>query len=208
MNPTYKNSTQDTEHSTANLAEHLSDQVREGGKAAGRVADATTTAKHKIEDAGDSITDKVDDVKSAAEDALAEGQSRVGKVLRKAQDTAGEAKDAIVAGAGSTYAAVRDAAVEKADQARESLSDVGDRLAATLQNATAESDPLKSRVLTSVAHGLTSASDTLRERSVADLTADVKSLARRGCLHGSRGRGGLCSGAVHPLFLPAPDGRA
>jgi gas vesicle protein len=180
MNPTYKNSTQDTEHSTANLAEHLSDQVREGGKAAGRVAeDATTTAKRKLEDAGDSIADKVDDVKSAAEDALSEGQSRVGKVLRKAQDTAGDAKDAIVAGAGSTYAAVRDAAVEKADQARESLSDVGDRLAATLQNATAEGDPLKSRVLTSVAHGLTSASDTLRERSVADLTADVKSLARR-----------------------------
>jgi hypothetical protein len=65
--------------------------------------------------------------------------------------------------------------------ARESLSDVGRRLASTLERASAEgdSDALKSRVLTSVAHGLTSASDALRQRSVVDLTEDVKALAKR-----------------------------
>lgn len=180
MNAGHKNNSQETEGTTANLAEHLADNVRQGGKAAGRVAeDATTAAKRMIEGAGDQLRDTVDDVKSAAEDALSDGQSRVAQVLRKAQDTAGDAKEAIVAGAGSTLAAVRDVAVEKADQARETLSDVGDRLAATLQHATTEGDPLQSRVLTSVAHGLTSASDSLRHRSIADLTADVKALAKR-----------------------------
>lgn len=180
MNASYKNNAQETEAAAANLAENLADKARQGVKAAGRAAeDVTTTAKRKFEDAGIQLHHTVDDVKSAAEDVLSDGQSRLAQVVRKAQDTAGDAKEAIVAGAGATLAAVRDVAVEKADQARETLSDVGDRLAATLQHATTEGDPLQSRVLTSVAHGLTSASDSLRHRSVADLTADVKALAKR-----------------------------
>lgn len=171
MNATYKTSTKD-----------IGEQVHEGGKAALRVAeDATTAMKRTAEDAVDSARDMASDASETVSDAMDEGRSRLGSALKTAQDTAVEAKDAIVAGAGQTLATVRDVAVEKADAARESLSDVGERLAATLKRASDDSseDALKSRVLTSVAQGLTSASDMLRERSVADLTSDVRSLARR-----------------------------
>ena len=57
----------------------------------------------------------------------------------------------------------------------------GERLAATLQRASddADGDALKSRMLGSVAQGLTTASDALRQKSVSDLTADVRTLARK-----------------------------
>lgn len=119
--------------------------------------------------------------KDAAAEVLAEGQSRLSGAVRKATDTAQDAKDAIMAGAGSALGAVRDVAVDKADAARDSLSDAGERLAATLNGAAADSDDdaLKSRMLSSVAQGLTTASDALRQRSVTELTSDVKALARQ-----------------------------
>jgi ElaB/YqjD/DUF883 family membrane-anchored ribosome-binding protein len=181
MNATYKNDAKDVEQSITDAAGNLSDKVREGGKAAMQAADdVTSAAKRTAAGAVDGLRDVVDEARDAAGDALAEGQSRLGGAIRKATDTASEAKDAIVAGAGSALGTVRDVAVEKADAARESLSDVGERLAATLNNASgADDDALKSKVLSSVAQGLTSASDALRQRSVTDLTSDVKSLARR-----------------------------
>jgi hypothetical protein len=115
------------------------------------------------------------------QDATESGTSRINGALNKVQTTATEAKEALVAGAGTTLANVRDIAVEKADEARETLSDVGERLASTLERASTENggDVLKSKVLSSVAHGLTRASTTLRQRSVADLTEDVRILAKR-----------------------------
>lgn len=182
MNANDKDNLRKMEQGFSDAAGSMSDAARDGGKAASRMAgDAAATAKSRIDDAGDTLRDTARSVKDSAEDALDEGRSRVGEVLRKAQDRAVDAKDAIVAGAGSTLAAVKDVAVDKADSARESLSDVGERLAATLQRASAEGDDdaLKSRMLTSVAQGLTSASDALRNRSVVDLTSDVKALARK-----------------------------
>lgn len=158
------------------------DQLRESGKTAMRAAeDMADSAKRKLNEVSDSVRDTAEDVKDAAADAMEDGRSRMGDALRKVQGTAHDARKALVAGAGSTLATVRDVAVEKADEARGSLSDVGQRLAATLERASSEgeSDALKSRVLTSVAHGLTTASDALRQRSVADLTSDMKTLAKR-----------------------------
>lgn len=182
MNASDKDTLRKLEQGASEAVGNVTDAVRDGGKAAARMAgDAADTAKDRIGDAGDALRDTAKSVKDGAEDALEEGRSRMGSVLHKVQDKAVEAKDAVVAGAGSTLAAVKDVAVDKADAARESLSDVGERLAATLQRASAESDDdaLKSRMLTSVAQGLTSASDALRQRSVADLTSDVKALARK-----------------------------
>ena len=144
-------------------------------------SDLTSAAKRTASDMADEARDMADDAKDAVSDAVAEGQSRLGGMIRKAGDTAADAKDAIVAGAGSALGTVRDVAVEKADAARETLSDVGERLAETLKTASddGEADALKSRVLSSVAQGLTSASDVLRQKSVTDLTADVKTLARK-----------------------------
>jgi hypothetical protein len=137
--------------------------------------------KSALHAASDSVAETVDQAAETVRDAAETGASRIGDTLRKAQDSAAQAKDALVAGAGSTLASVRDIAVEKADEARETLSEVGERLASTLERASAEdpNDALKSRVLASVAQGLTRASTTLRQRSVADLTDDVRLLAKR-----------------------------
>ena len=172
MNGSYKKSADQHDASSgSNLAEALAETAREGGEAAmEKVADAKHAGQRKLDET-------IDSVKERASDAMDEGRSRMSAVMNKAQG----AKEAIVAGAAPTLAAVRDVAVEKADEARESLSDVGERLAATLQRSAAgeDADALKSRVLSSVAQGLTQASDVLRQRSVADLTSDVKMLARR-----------------------------
>ncbi len=182
MNANDKDNLRKLELGASDAVGTVTDAVRDGGKAAARMAeDAAATARERIGEAGDALRDTAQSVKDRAEDALDEGRSRISSVLHKVQDKAVDAKDAIVSGAGSTLAAVKDVAVDKADAARESLSDVGERLAATLQRASVEGDDdaLKSRMLSSVAQGLTSASDALRHRSVTDLTSDVKALARK-----------------------------
>lgn len=141
----------------------------------------TQSYTQNANDTDEKVTRAVDDAgktaREMADTATEAVESSVSAVKRKAVD----AKDALVAGAGSTLETVKDVAVEKADAARASLSDVGERLAATLERASAESDSdaLKSRVLSSVATGLTTASDALRQRSVSDLTSDIKTLAKR-----------------------------
>lgn len=168
MNGSYNKS---TDENGANLAQNLADKASETGTAAMNKAGQAMDAGKRTFD------ETVDKVKDGASEAMEEGRSRMASVMDKAQD----AKEAIVAGAGSTLSAVKDVAVDKADAARESLSDVGDRLAATLERSveSEDGDALKSRVLGSVAQGLHQASDALRERSVVDLADDVKALARR-----------------------------
>ncbi len=127
-----------------------------------------------IADTAEELGDKTRDLASKAADQM---ESGLNAVKRKAS----EAKVAISEGAGAAAETVKDTVVEKADAARETLSDVGSRLAATLERASADadSDALKSRLMSTVAQGLTSASDALRQRSVSDLTADVRTLARK-----------------------------
>lgn len=136
--------------------------------------DTATAAANKAMRAVDEAGDTARDMADTATDAVESGLSAV---KRKAADT----KDAIVSGAGSTLETVKDVAVEKADAARETLSNAGERLAATLERASSETDgdALRSRMLSSVAQGLTTASDALRQRSVTDLTADIRDLAKR-----------------------------
>lgn len=182
MNATDKDNLRKLEQGVSDAAGTVAEAVRDGGRAAVRATeDAAASAKARIDDAGETLRDTAKSVKDSTKEAIDEGRSHMGAVLHKVQDKVVDAKDAIVSGAGSTLAAVKDVAVDKADAARESLSDVGERLAATLQRASTggDADALQSRMLTSVAQGLTSASDALRQRSVADLTSDVKALARR-----------------------------
>ena len=182
MTASYKNAAKDVEGTVTSAAETLGETARDSGKIAMQaVEDGTTAAERTASGVIETARDMAADAGDMAGDALAEGQSRLGGVIRKATDTASDAKDAIMAGAGSALGTVRDVAVEKADAARETLSDAGERLAATLKGAAADSDDdaLKSRMLSSVAQGLTTASDALRQRSVTDLTSDVRTLARK-----------------------------
>ncbi len=163
-----------------NMADKAQEKLRDASKSTMRAGeDAGTSVKRKVEDVSDMAHDKAGDLADSMKSDDAAGG--MGGLVRKAQDTAYQAKDAVMNTAGSTFNAVRDVAMEKAEDARESLSSVGDRLAETLQRASGEedSDALKSRVLTSVAQGLTTASDALRQRSVSEIAEDVKLLAKR-----------------------------
>lgn len=156
--------------------------ARQQGKAALRATeDAVRDARHKAADLADDARDLAAEVKGAAADTVDAAQSRIGDMAHKARRTASEAKDAMVDSAGATFSALRDGAVQKADDARETLSDVGDRLAETLNRASEQDrgDALKSRLFSSMANGLTSASDVLRQRSVTDLSHDLRAVARR-----------------------------
>jgi len=180
MNASDKDTSQGGQMQSGSTGE-MERKGQDGSKSAMRGSETGSGAKQGTADIGKSVRDAASSMKEQATDAMEEGRSRASGMVGKAQDMAQDAKEAIVSGAGSTLSAVKDVAVEKADMARESLSDVGQRIAATLERASAEgdNDALKSRVMTSVAQGLSTASDALRQRSVADLTSDVKELAKR-----------------------------
>lgn len=98
-----------------------------------------------------------------------------------AKDTVRDLASDVSSQAADTAAAVRDSAVERLDDARDALSESGDRLAETLRRAAEEpeSGSVQSRVLSAVAGGVSTAANTLRDRSVSDIVADVRALAQR-----------------------------
>ena len=155
---------------TAKFRKTIDDAEAALADAAGRVAATAGSARETIAEAAGS-----------AAEAAGMARERMGDMIQKAKDSAGDARDAVVAGAGAGLSALRDTAIERADGARESLSDAGDRLAATLERASEQedADAIRSHVYASVARGVTSASEMLRQRSVTDLTADLRDLARR-----------------------------
>ncbi|MEI2804579.1 MAG: hypothetical protein V9G18_01100 [Albidovulum sp.] len=159
---------------TAKFTKTLDEAEAAVSDAAERVAGTAESARDKLAGAAESVAE------TSAETAEA-ARGRMGDMIRKAKDGAEGAKDAVVASAGAGLSSLRDTAIERADDARELLSDAGDRLAATLERAAEgeDADAIRSRVYTSVARGVTSASDMLRQRSVTDLTADLRDLARR-----------------------------
>lgn len=139
----------------------------------------------KVDAAVTKVTATVKEGRKAAEQLAAEAINKTQDDVTAAQDVTA----AIVAQAGEALALVRGAAVDTTEAARETLVDVGDRLAAILQRATnitgdttggeTGGDALTARVLGSVADGVSSVSRALRQRSVADLAADTKALARK-----------------------------
>ena len=104
--------------------------------------------------------------------------------VKNAADTIGtklsDAAEAARETAGEIAGEVKDRAINRADAARETLSEVGDRLAASLQDSLADQDDtLKTRLMTTVAESLQGASDALRQRSVSELGDDLRVMARR-----------------------------
>lgn len=152
----------------------MADGKRQASDFAQNAREMADDLANKAEDIADDMADKADDMADAA-------ASRVSAVVSKVKSTAQAARDSVMDTAGPALAGLRDAALEKADVARESLSDVGNRLADTLSRAAEgpQADALKSRAFSSMATGVASASQMLRERSVADLSADVRAMARR-----------------------------
>jgi hypothetical protein len=120
------------------------------------------------------VKNKLEDTAHAARETIA---SAAEMTKTAAQDMAAQ----VSAKAASAASSVRDAAAEQVDHARDALGDSGDRLAETLRRA-ADQPPegsMQARVLSAVAGGVSSAADTLRSRSVSEMAADVRDLARR-----------------------------
>jgi hypothetical protein len=112
------------------------------------------------------------------------GLRKVDQAVSKATEAAQDGRKAAVRLAGEAEEAVRglkDRAEDEVDAARETLSQVGERLAATLRTASdAAGDALpSSRVFDTVADGVSSVSQALRQRSVGELASDVKTLAQK-----------------------------
>ncbi len=131
-------------------------------------------------------------------------------VMKSASHAADVAKDTVrdlaadvSSQAADTAAAVRDSAVERLDDARDALSDSGDRLAETLRRAAEEPAPgsMQARVLSAVAGGVSSAAHTLRDRSMSEMVADVRALARRN--PGAFAAGAAVAGFALARFLRA-----
>jgi hypothetical protein len=104
-------------------------------------------------------------------------------IAASAVDTATDAGRTVAAGvkthASETLETVKDAAVEKAGVARDSLVDAADRLADQLEAEASDVDGVSARVLTGLASGVTTVSDRLRGRNLGDLLADAQDYARR-----------------------------
>lgn len=120
-----------------------------------------------------------------------------------AKDTMRDLASDVSSQAAHLGAAVRDGAVEQLDGVRDALSESGDRLAETLRRAAEEpvSGSVQSRVLTAVAGGVSTAANTLRDRSVTDIVADVRALAQRN--PGAFAAGAAVAGFALARFLRA-----
>ena len=123
----------------------------------------------------------VKELGDTARDLASKASERVETEVETARGKLSDAKAAIIDGAAATMETVTETVAGKTDAARETLADAGARLAQTLERASVgeDTDALKSRLLSSVSQGLTAASDALRQRSVSELTADVRTLARK-----------------------------
>lgn len=141
----------------------------------------TQTLNKTASEAGKKALRAVDDAGETAREMAGVAADAVESGIETVKRKAADARAAIASGAGAALGTARDVALEKADAVRETLSDAGERLAATLERASTDrpADVLPARVLSTVADGLSSASQALRDRSVGELTADVRALARR-----------------------------
>lgn len=153
------------------------------------------------------LKDQADATLDAAHRVADDVQTKVSGLAEKASDTARAVASDLSARASDAATAVRDTAVEQMDNARDALGESGDRLAETLRRAAAEpaAGSLQSRVLSAVAGGVSTAADTLRDRSVSDIAADLRDLARRN--PGVFAAGAAVAGFALARFLRASQRR-
>jgi hypothetical protein len=145
------------------------------------------TMKSKLEETADAARETVSTAAEATKSAAQNLASQVSSHASIAAST------------------VRDAAVEQVDNARDALGDSGDRLAETLRRAAERpaEGSVQARVLSAVAGGVSTAADTLRNRSVSEIAADVRDLARRN--PAAFAAGAAVAGFVLARFLRASD---
>ena len=123
-------------------------------------------------------TDKLkQNLHDTAEAAKATAYSAVDLARDTGETLASEASSRAARVAG----AVKDAVVDRADSARNSVASAGDRLADSLRNAAerVHDGGVPERMLSAVADGVGSAAENLRGQNAADLIADLRGFAGR-----------------------------
>jgi hypothetical protein len=134
----------------------------------------------------------------------------------KARETATAALDAateagrtataeVKAHATDTLHAVREAAGERTEAARDTLVNAGERLAETLQAEAHSVDGVPSRLLNGLASGVTTVTDGLRGRTLGDLLAEAQGYAKRN--PGTFALGAAVAGFALARFLRASSTR-
>lgn len=117
-------------------------------------------------------------------------EDKLARTAEKAKETATAAKDMaleagrtvkaeVTAHAAEAVGNMRDAAGERAGEARDTVVAAGDRLAQKLQTEADATEGVPSRILSGLAGGVTTVADGLRGRTLGDLLADAKDYARR-----------------------------
>jgi aspartokinase len=134
---------------------------------------------------------------------------RARETAAAAMDVASEAgrtvKTEVKAHAAETLHTVREAAGERAEAARDTLVDAGERIADTLQTEAKAVDGIPSRLLSGLAGGVTTVTDGLRGRTLGDLMADAQGYALR---HpGTFAVGAAVAGFALARFLRASSAR-
>ncbi len=138
-------------------------------------------------------------------DSLQDGAETAVKTVSHAADVAKDKMRHVVSDATDAAATLRDSAVERLDGAVDALSESSDRFAETLRRAAEEPEPgsVQSRVMSAVAGGVSSAANALHGRSVSEIAADVRALARRN--PGAFAAGAAIAGFALARFLRASN---
>ena len=148
---------------------------------------STTELKQKLA----TTADKARETASAALDVATEA----GRTVKA--DVKAHAADAIHA--------VRDAAGERTEAARDTLVNAAERLADTLETEAQSAEGIPARLLTGLASGVTTVTDGLRGRTLGDLLADAQGYARRN--PGTFAVGAAVAGFALARFLRASGNR-
>jgi aspartokinase len=116
-------------------------------------------------------------------DKIATTADKARETASAAMDVATEAgrtvKNEIKTQAADTMHAVREAAGERSEAARDTLVNVGERLVETLETEAESVDGIPARLLSGLASGVTTVTDGLRGRTLGDMVADAQGYARR-----------------------------
>ena len=125
--------------------------------------------------------ENADAAMGTAENRMDEAKAKMSGAAEKATHKVRAVASDLTAKASEAATTVRDNALERMDEARDALSDSGDRLAETLRRAAEEPEAgsVQAKMLSAVASGVSSAAETLRERSVSEIAADLRDMARR-----------------------------
>ena len=117
-------------------------------------------------------------------------KDKLSATASKAQETASAALDAATEAGRAVKSevktheadaihAARDVASERGEAARDTLVNAGDRLAQSLEAEAKAADGISSQLLTGLATGVSTVTDTLRGRTLGDLLADAQDYAKR-----------------------------